>query len=218
MTLGILGHARTRPYRRRRRTPIVAVVAVLAVAAAVTWTSVLVGAAGPAGPDSCPASPAGPVPGTVLASDVLDAVAPAPPPVVRTRVLNAGGERGKANLVSAQLEDLGFGTADAPSNDPFHPDGDMNCVGQLRFGPAGEAAASMLSLVLPCAELVRDDRPDDSVDVAVGTAFGDVAPARVVRQVIDTLGGDGNGDGSGSTDAPMPPDPAELAQARGVSC
>ena len=34
----------------------------------------------------------------------------------------------------------------------------MECIGQLRFGTAGEAAASTLALVLPCVELVRDGR------------------------------------------------------------
>ncbi|MBW0093691.1 envelope integrity protein Cei, partial [Pseudonocardia sp. KRD-188] len=155
------------PYRRRRRTPIVAVVSVLAVIAVVTWTVVLVGASGPSGPQSCPTPVAGASPGVTLEAGALDAVAPAPPAAIPVRVLNAGGQRGQANLVAAQLDDLGFGTAGPPDNDPFYPDGDMDCVGQVRFGPAGEAAAGTLALVLPCAELIRDERADETVDVAV---------------------------------------------------
>lgn len=201
------------PYRRRRRTPIVAVVSVLAVVAAVTWTVVLVGASGPGGPQSCPTPAAGTAPGVTLEPDALDGVAPAPPAAVPVRVLNAGGQRGQANLVAAQLGDLGFGSAGAPDNDPFYPDGDMECVGQIRFGAAGEAAASTLTLVLPCTELVRDERADAGVDVSVGTGFGDVDPPRPVRDVLETLGAPSPAD-DGETGAPAPPDPAVLAQAR----
>ena len=44
----------------------------------------------------------------------------------------------------------------------------MECYGQLRFGAAGEAAASTLTLVMPCAELVRDGRADAAVDLSRG--------------------------------------------------
>lgn len=204
------------PYRRRRRTPIVAVVSVLAVVAVVTWSVVLSGAAGPTGPQSCPAPSAGGSPGPVLETGALDGVAPAPPAQVPVRVLNAGGQRGQANLVAAQLGDLGFGAAGPPGNDPFHPDGDMDCVGQMRFGPAGEGAASTLALVLPCVELIRDGRTDPSVDVSVGTGFGDVNPPRPVRDVLEDLGAPSPA-GDGTDDTPVPPDPAVLAEARATT-
>lgn len=207
------------PYRRRRRTPIVTVVSVLAVGAVVTWSVVLVGAAGPGGPQACPAPPAGDLPGTSLEAGALDDVAPAPPATIPVRVLNAGGQRGQANLVAAQLADLGFGEAEPPRNDPFFPDGDMDCFGQLRFGPAGEGAASTLSLVLPCVELIRDDRPDPSVDVSVGTGFGDANPSRPVRDVLETLGAPSPAGGEDSADPPTTPDPAALSEAReAASC
>lgn len=205
------------PVRRRRRGPIAVVVTVLAVLAAVTWTTVLLNSSGPAGPQSCPAPAAGPPPGEALDPDALDAAAPAPPAEVAVRVLNAGGQRGQANLVAAQLGDLGFGSAAPPSNDPFFPDGDMECVGQLRFGPAGEAAASTLALALPCAELVRDTRTDATVDVSVGTAFGDVNPARPARDVLELLGAPSPAD-DGEAGEPTPPDPALLEEARDATC
>jgi hypothetical protein len=201
------------PYRRRRRTPIVAVVSVLAVVAVVTWTVVLFGSSGPSGPQSCPTPAGGTAPGLSLESSALDAVPPAPPASIPVRVLNAGGQRGQANLVAAQLGDLGFGTAGPPDNDPFFPDGDMECAGQVRFGPAGESAASTLSLVLPCAELVRDERADATVDVSVGTGFSDVNPPRPVRDVLETLGAPSPA-GDGESDPPAPPDPEVLAEAR----
>jgi hypothetical protein len=217
---------RNRPYQRRRRGPLLVVVAVLAVAATATWTTVLVNASGASGASSCPVVQ--PPPGEVLASDALDAVAPVPPAAVRVRVLNAGGQRGEANLVAAQLGDLGFAEAAPPDNDPFYPQEDMECVGQLRFGPAGEGAASTLAFVIPCMELVRDGRQDDSVDVAIGTAFGDLNPGRAARDALDQLMEPGGGtDGSANADpnaaesapASAPSvDPALLEEARDATC
>jgi hypothetical protein len=143
-------------------------------------------------------------------------------------VFNAGGQRGQANLVAAELGDLGFVEAAPPGNDTFYPDGDMDCAGQLRFGPAGESAANTLALVLPCVELIRDERADDVVDVSVGTAFGDINPARPVRDALDQLGEtQGGSDGTGNADpqaqdtapAPVPTvDPTLLEQARDTLC
>jgi hypothetical protein len=217
-----------RPYQRRRRGPVVAVVAVLAALSVLTWVVVLANAAGESGALACP-PPAGlPAPGEILDADALDDVAPAPPSEVRVLVRNGGGQRGQANLVAAQLGDLGFAEAAPPDNDPFYPEGDMECAGQLRFGEAGRAGAATLALVLPCTELVRDNRPDDSVDVAVGTGFGDVNPGRAARDALDQLAPPGAGtDGSGNTahadpNAPAGPlpsvDPAVLEAARDVDC
>jgi len=104
----------------------------------------------------------------------------------------------------------------------------MVCTGQVRFGQAGLGAASTVALLVPCAELVRDARGDDTVDVAVGTAFGDVNPGRAVRDALDQLGASGSGTtGSGNADpaagnTPPPAtaviDPATLAAAREATC
>jgi LytR cell envelope-related transcriptional attenuator len=208
-----------RPYRRRRRTPLIALVTVLAAAALVTWTSVLVNASGPARGRTCPTPPTGPVPGQSLAADALNGVAPIPPASVPVRVLNAGGQRGQANLVAAQLGDLGFAEAAPPANDPYFADGDMECTGQIRFGPAGEGGASTIALILPCAELVRDARADATVDVSVGTAFGDLNPRGAARDALDQLSGPSDGGDTGTAPGPPPTvDPAVLAEARSASC
>lgn len=178
---------RRRPYLRRRRGPILTVVIVLATATVATWTTVLVTASSSAGGVACPAPTAGPPPGTVLTPRSLDAVAPVPASTVKVRVLNAGGQRGQANLVAAQLGDLGFAHGAAPENDPLFPTGNMICKGQIRFGSSGEAAASTVALVVPCAELVRDARTDAGVDVAVGTGFGEVNPVKTAREILAQL-------------------------------
>ena len=223
------GGARVPPYRRRRRTPWVIVVALLAIAAVTTWTVVLTGANGPSAAAACPPPTTGTLPGQVVAAATLDGVAPVAPSAAKVRVLNAGGQRGQANLVAAQLTDLGFAEAAPPGNDPLHPTGKMECVGQLRFGAAGQGAARTLTLVLPCTELVRDDRGDDTVDIAVGTGFRDVDPPRAVRKALDQIGNGGGSGGDGSANAdPNDPnaspsaapgvDPTVLETARNAAC
>jgi LytR cell envelope-related transcriptional attenuator len=223
------GGARVPPYRRRRRLPWAVVVAVLAVAAVATWTVVLTKANGPSAATACPPPTAGALHGQVVDPASLDRVAPVPPAATKVRVLNAGGQRGQANLVAAQLADLGFPEAAPPGNDPLHPNGKMECVGQLRFGPAGQGAARTLTLVLPCTELVRDDRGDDTVDIAVGTGFRDVNPPRAVRNALDQIangaasGGDGSAnadpnDPNASTAATPGVDPTVLETARNAAC
>jgi hypothetical protein len=219
---------RNRPYQRRRRGPVLIVLAVLAVAAAVTWATVLIKTGAAAGVVACPTPTAGPPPGEVLPADALANVAPIAPSAVKVRVLNAGGQRGQANLVAAQLGDFGFAQAGPPTNDTFFAEGDMTCTGQLRFGQAGQGAASTVALLVPCAELVRDARGDDTVDVAVGTAFPDINPGPAVRDALDQLGssrggttGSGNADpAAGNAPPPATPiiDPATLAAAREATC
>jgi len=203
-----------RPYRRRRSRPVAITVGALAVAALVTWTIVFFNAAAESGLTACNTSASGSA-GDVLDSDALASAAPTPPADIRTTVLNAGGQRGQANLVAAQLGDLGFGEARQPDNDPLYPGGDLECHGQLRFGQSGEGSAATLQLVLPCLELVRDERGDGSVDVAVGTGFTDVNPNRAVRDALEQLGAPGSGEtGEGQQVAAPQLDPQVLAEAR----
>ncbi|AEA25252.1 hypothetical protein Psed_3053 [Pseudonocardia dioxanivorans CB1190] len=213
-----------RPYQRRRTRPVAILVSVLAVVALATWTTVLITSSGGAGTTSCPAPAAGTA-GTVVEASSLESVTPAAAAASKVRVLNGGGQRGQANLVAAQLGDLGFAEAGAPGNDPLYPDGDLDCRGQIRFGEAGAAAAATLAIVVPCTELVRDARGDDSVDLAVGTAFSDVKPSSTARDVLDQLANPSVGDGSGNADesgAGTPPgpavDPALLQKARDTPC
>ncbi|MGQ0575369.1 MAG: envelope integrity protein Cei [Pseudonocardia sp.] len=210
-----------RPYERRRHRPVVALASVLAFVAAVTWTVVLATAGGST-PTSCPDPPGGDAPGEVLDLDALDATAPAPVAAVAVRVLNAGGQRGQANLVAAQLGDLDIAEAAPPGNDPLHPDGAMECIGQLRFGPQGDAAAATLALVLPCTEPVRDGRPGADVDVVVGTEFRGVDPSRAVRDALDELTNPAADAGTvvGPDAAPAggPFAPEVLLAARGTVC
>ena len=44
-------------------------------------------------------------------------------------------------------------------------------MAQIRFGPAGKAAAASVWIAIPCAELVDDGRTGTSVDVALGQYY-----------------------------------------------
>jgi len=126
--------------------------------------------------------------GEVLPANALDGVDPLPPDAVKVRVLNANGQRGQAGLVTGVLTvDLGFGKAAEAANDLLYPDSDMDCHAQIRFGNNGLAAGRTLSLVVPCAELVRDAREDDTVDLALGRQFDTLRPSAQVKDLLRQL-------------------------------
>ena len=204
---------RPRPYQRRRTRPIVVMSVALGVLVVAIWIPVIITSSAGPSDTSCSPPAQGPPVGTVVDRSEFDDVTPAAPRDVRFSVLNAGDQRGQANLVSAQLGDLEFSEAQSPTNDPRYPKGDMDCIGQLRFGPDGQSAASTLALVLPCVELVRDDRKGPGVDVVIGAAFSDVSPGRAARDALDQLS-----QPAGANGHPSAADPRLLQSARETDC
>ncbi len=220
-----------RPRRYRARKPMRAVLlaVVLSTVAGLVWAGVLQ-------PDSTEGgcqTAAAVTPGQRLPFDGLDGVPPAPPQQVRVQVLNASGTRGEAAVVGGGLSELGFAPSDTAADDPLHPAFDLRCHGEIRFGAAGQAAARTLSLALPCADLVRDARPDSMVDLALGTKFTALRPNAAARQALRDLaqltqpapvepsqGGLAVQNGPRSRSESMTPlvAPALLSQARQVQC
>jgi hypothetical protein len=98
-------------------------------------------------------------------------VRPANPSTVLLTVFNASTVRGQAKAVADELRAAGFESMLASGNDPLYPASDLRCVAQIRFGPAGAAAARTVLLVAPCAQLVVDSRVDDSVDLSLGGRY-----------------------------------------------
>jgi hypothetical protein len=195
-------------------------VGVLGLVVVVTWSVVLTNSSSGPGGQDCPAPVATP-PGrpeltAVQPGNALDQVAPAPAGEVRIRVLNGGGQRGQANLVASQLGELGFTEAADPVNDPYYPEGNLTCRGDIRYGRAGAAGARTVSLVLPCLALVEDGRADDSVDVAIGSSFGEVNPSKAARDALDQLGGPAGQTDPGAGGPAVDPD--LLTKARDVPC
>jgi hypothetical protein len=163
---------------------------VLATAGVVVWANVLSRAGNSTVQSSCPASASAPAnlpPVTPLSYSALNNVPPVPAGQVQVRTLNASTQVGLAGRIALELSQLGFQPVGQPGNDPRYPDGDMRCFGQIRFGPGGEAAARTLSLVVPCAQLVRDNRQGSTVDLALGSYFTDLAPSSDAIQVLAQL-------------------------------
>ncbi|MFI6100592.1 envelope integrity protein Cei [Lentzea sp. NPDC051213] len=190
------------PYKRRRPAPALVLFAVLLVSSVFVWVKVLGGASdvdaaircnapghatSTADPAAASSTAPPPVLGTVLEHDALDRTNPLPVGDVNFRVVNASTQRNHAKAVATMFTELGLKQAADPGNDPIYPAGDMGCRGQLRFGAPGAQAARTLSLLEPCLELVRDDRQDATVDVAVGKKFDEVKPNSDARKVLDQL-------------------------------
>ncbi|RZQ63265.1 LytR family transcriptional regulator [Amycolatopsis suaedae] len=161
---------------------------------------------------------------TPVAHDGLDSVAPMPPDKIQVRVLNASKNRGQGAIVTAGLKDMGFTKALDPANDPAYEGREANCRGQIRFGENGMAAARTLSLADPCVELIKDNREDGTVDLAIGSAFRDPRPTKEGRQVLqqlaewsrqhpDTAGGE-----QATGQRPATIDQTLLASARDIEC
>lgn len=187
-------------YRRRRPQRAIVLLAVLGVVAAIVWIRALdtgnegngTGCAPPLAavgePTPSGQAPAERVPSEVLAPNALDNVDPLPPDAVKVRVLNANGQRGQAGQTAGVLSaDLGFGKAGEPANDVVYPNFDLSCHAQIRFGPHGVAGGRTLSLVVPCAELVRDTRKDDTVDLVLGAQFETLRPSPQVKEILRQL-------------------------------
>ncbi|MBP2334537.1 hypothetical protein JOF41_000715 [Saccharothrix coeruleofusca] len=161
--------------------------------------------------------------GTVLAHDALDRTDPVPVNEVHFRVFNASTQRNQARFVATTLVEMGLRQAAEPDNDPVYPAQDMNCRGQIRFGAPGAGAARTLSLLEPCLELVRDDRQDATVDIAVGKKFNEIKPNSDARKVMDQLAAwaeqQPERQGGQVAEAAAPSlDPTNLAAARDVHC
>lgn len=221
---------RPQGYRKRRPLPALILIIILGVAATIVWLKVMdtdanINAATHCAPPPRSSAAKGkpaPTLGQALESDSLDRTVPAPPDQALVRVLNAGSRRGGAAIVTETLREFGFTKIAEPTNDPLYND-TMVCRGQIRFGPQGTAAARTLSLIEPCAELIRDDRKDATVDFAIGEKFDDLRPNGSSKQAIDQLNAwseaHPGSKGGLQSNAPQPKiDGKLLAGARKSSC
>ncbi|HET8589466.1 MAG TPA: LytR C-terminal domain-containing protein [Nakamurella sp.] len=109
--------------------------------------------------------------GTFTDPNTLAATRPADPSQVPLRVLNASDVTGQAKTVTDELRSAGFASILQQANDPLYPAWDLRCYGEIRYGLAGLAEARTVLIVAPCAQLVQDDRADNSVDLALGKRY-----------------------------------------------
>ena len=117
----------------------------------------------------------------------LAAVRPADPSTILLRVYNSSTVRGQAKAVTDELRAAGFESILDGANDPLYPAADLRCVAEIRFGPAGAAAARTALLVAPCAQLVVDSRIDDSVDLALGGRYIYDSVSQEVRDQLKAI-------------------------------
>ena len=125
----------------------------------------------------------------------------------KIRVLNASGQGGQAAEVAGQLRDLGFAEPTA-ENDPLYLDNRLSCQGQIRFGPAGRAAAAAVWLVAPCVELFQDQRPDNTVLTAEASPSISAARSDDIEAVLSSL----------RPEATQPADPSLLSKIHSAAC
>ncbi|WP_410669152.1 envelope integrity protein Cei [Amycolatopsis sp. cmx-4-68] len=215
-----------RPYRKHKPLPALIVIGVLALGAIVVWVNAAVGKGDVDDAVRCdpPPSPPPGVTFSTLPHNALDDRAPVPPDRIAVKVLNASGTRGQGGITTTSLKELGFAGTGEPANDPAYENREAKCRGQIRFGENGVTAARTVSLVVPCAELVQDNRKDASVDLVTGTLFGDLRPRAEARRILTQLAdwsrthqGGGSNEQSAAAKAPVI-DQTLLASARDVEC
>lgn len=123
--------------------------------------------------------------GVFTDKNTLAQVRPAPPAAFTVNVYNASQQRGLAKTLSDELRSVGFQQIGTVSNDPLYPAGDLRCVGEIRYGNAGVASARTALMLMPCAQLVVDNRVDESVDLSVGALYTfDGTPDAVKKDLI----------------------------------
>lgn len=193
ITDGTAFDKRGRPFRRRNYLPGILLFVALAVASLLVWVMALsrppdvheatVCNAPP--PAANPSAPAPTLGEQVTRADMTD-VTPAKLADAKIRVLNASGQGGQAAEVAGELRDLGFAEP-AASNDTVYTNTRLQCIGQIRFGPSGRAAAAAVWLVAPCTELFQDQRSDDTVDLAIGTEFTELTHNDDIDAVLASL-------------------------------
>lgn len=180
---------RARPRRRRPIWGIAATVAasvlvVLALVVAILWL------AGRSGQSAEPAVSATPLPCSTTYVTAAQELPRANKVVVN--VFNSTKRKGLAAITAKELQSLGF-VVKKIENDP--EGAVISGVGEIRYGPKGEAAARRLSYYLPGAELMPIDRGNKRVDVALGKKFeglvDDAAAVAAMASPSPSLSGPG---------------------------
>ena len=212
ITEGTAYDRRGRPFQRRNYRPGIVVGVVLLVFTMIVWTMALTRPTGTRQAVACNpppgrSDPSQPTLGEQVSRANMTDVAPARLADTKVRVLNASGQGGQAANVAGTLHDLGFGQPSA-ANDPVYANTKLVCQGQIRFGKAGQAAAAAVWLVAPCVELYQDQRPDDTVDLVLGTEFKTVSHSDNIDAMLASL----------RPEATAPPDLSLLPKIHNVAC
>ncbi|HET6209912.1 MAG TPA: LytR C-terminal domain-containing protein [Jatrophihabitans sp.] len=158
----------------RRPLPALAFLLALTVLTAIVWWRVL------HRPDGSSSTASGPT--TVVQPSCTPGGKPVTlpkPGAVTVTVLNGTNRYQLATQVSTLLKARGFKTGipnDAPSP--------LTGIGQIQYGKAGKAGATLLSYYVPGAALVAETRSDAALTLVIGAAYHALAtPAAVTRSL-----------------------------------
>jgi len=212
ITEGTAFDKRGRPFRRRNYLPGILLFAALAVVTLLVWVMALsrppdVHEAAICNAPPPQSDPTAPQLGEQVSRATMTDVTPAKLADAKIRVLNASGQGGQAAEVAGELRDLGFAEP-AATNDTVYANTRLECQGQIRFGPSGRAAAAAVWLLAPCTELFQDQRSDNTVDLAIGTQFGELTHSDDIDAVLASL----------RPDATQPADPTLLKKIHTGAC
>lgn len=158
--------------RAHRPLPAVAFLAGLLLLTALVWWRVIHRtdlAAHSAGPSCTPSA---------VSSDSVPA-----PTDVSVLVLNSTQREGLASSVAQTLTQDGFTSAGKPTNDST-AHARVAGVAEIRFGPTGKAAATLLGYYVPGATLAPDKRTSATVDLALGAKFTALATPAAVGKAL----------------------------------
>lgn len=114
------------------------------------------------------------------------------PVAVRVNVYNATDRQGLAATIAGELRAQGFSVA-IVGNDPRHRT--VKGHGEIRFGHAGALAAQTARTRLAGAKLVRDHRPDATIDLVAGERFTHLRPPRTPSVASGAAGAGGHASG-----------------------
>ena len=98
---------------------------------------------------------------------------------VTVHVLNATNRQGLAAGARSKLAKAGFVVADIGNDDV-----PIAGVAEIRYGPAGRAAAKLVAYYFPGATLIGSARTDSQVEIALGAKFTTVSATATVKQAM----------------------------------
>lgn len=101
------------------------------------------------------------------------------PKDVRVNVYNATTRDGLAGRVAGELEKRGFEIG-AVANDPWNRP--VSGVAELRYGPKGSAAATLVAAHVDEAKERKDERSWSTVDIVLGPKFSSLVPADLAKK------------------------------------
>lgn len=104
------------------------------------------------------------------------------PGAVTVNVLNSTDRAHLARGVADKLRKLGFHVTGYGNDDPGIV---VNGVAEIRYGPKGTQAATLLSFYLPGATLVATQRSDSGVVVSLGTKYHAVSTTAEAKQAME---------------------------------